>query len=147
MRVTDALLGEHAVFYALFDQVEAVASSAGAVTQVEAATAVLSVVVGSHAALEDELLFAALESRIGKEGPLLVMRAEHEEMERALEKIEDARDLEQAAGYIHEALRVARDHFRKEEKVLFPMAEQMLDEPTLVRLGEIWADARHVTVA
>lgn len=146
MKLTDALLGEHGAFYALFNEVEALTSFAETHTQVQSATMVLNALVMSHATLEDELLFTALEPHLGKAGPLSVMRAEHEEIEQALVRIEDAKTLEEAAEWVRPALAIARDHFQKEEQVLFRMAEQLLDEETLVRLGQTWASARGVSV-
>ena len=135
MKLTDALLGEHGAFYALFDQVEALASIAESGTQVQSATAVLSALIQSHAALEDELLFKALEPHLGQAGPLSVMRSEHDEIEQAMFKIEDASTYDEAAQLVRPALAAARNHFHKEEHVLFRMAERLLDEQTLTHLG------------
>lgn len=146
MKLTDALLGEHGAFYALFNEIDALAAIAGNHSQVQSASAVLNALVKSHAAIEDGLLFAALEPHLGKAGPLNVMRAEHEEIEQALVRIEDASTLEEAAELVRPALAAARSHFQKEERVLFQMAEQLLDEETLTRLGQSWASARGVAV-
>ncbi len=146
MKLTDALRGEHGAFYALFDEVEAMASRAESVAQVQSATVVLAALVTSHAALEEKLLFAALEPHLGKGAPLAVMREEHAEIERALEQLEDTYDVDQATGWVMHALSVARSHFHKEEQVLFAMAEQVLDDETLTGLGKAWADARDVAI-
>jgi len=146
MKLTDALLGEHGAFYALFDEIEALASLAETGTQVQSATAVLNALIKSHATLEDKLLFTALEPHLGSVGPLGVMRAEHDEIEQALVRIEDAKTLEDAAELVGPALAVARNHFHKEEEVLFRMAERFLDAETLVRLGRSWASARGVSI-
>ncbi len=146
MKLTDALLGEHGAFHALFNEIEALARMTEAGTQVQSATAVLNALVRSHAALEDELLFKALEPHLGQTGPLEVMRAEHEEIEQALFKIEDAESQEEAARLVRPALAIARSHFHKEEHVLFRMAEKFLDEQALIRLGQAWASARGVLI-
>ena len=148
MKLTDALLGEHGAFYMLFEQVEEIATVGGAMAQVRGAITVLAAMVESHATLEEELLFSALEPHLGKdEGLLVQMRAEHEELERLLGQIEEAEDVAQAAAWVAEALRAARSHFMKEERVLFPMAEQLLGDETLTRLGNAWAEARGVAIA
>jgi len=147
VKLTDALLGEHGIFYALFDQIEEIAAIEGATAQILGATTVLAAMVGSHAKLEEELLFSALEPHLGKGyGPLAVMRAEHEEMERLLGQIEDAADVEGAMLWVEEALSAARSHFQKEEQVLFPMAQRLLGDEALTRLGRAWAEARRVTI-
>ncbi len=147
VKLTDALLGEHGIFYAFFDQVEAVTATATSVTQIREATVALSAVVLSHANLEEELLFPALETHLGTTGPLAVMRTEHEEIEHALRQIEAAQDLEDGADCVARALSTLRDHFRKEEVVLFSIARQTLDEETQIRLGKAWAEVRRVTIA
>ncbi len=147
VKLTDALLGEHGVFYALFDQIEAAASAADSVTRVQEITMVVGAVIRSHANLEEDLLFPALEPFMGADGPLAVMRAEHNEIEQALQRIVDMPDPDDATDSVSQALDLVRDHFRKEEEVLFGMARQMLDDETQIRLGEAWAKARRVTIA
>lgn len=147
MKLTDALLGEHGVLYALFDRIEAVAATATSVAQIQEATAALSAVILSHANLEEELLFPALETYMGTTGPLAVMRSEHDEIEDALRQVEEARELDDGADCVARALNIARDHFQKEEEVLFSMARQTLDEETQIRLGKAWAEARRVTIS
>ena len=147
MKLTDALLGEHGTFYVLFNQIEEIAAMDGPLAQIRGATTVLGAMVDSHATLEDELLFSALEPHLGTDdGPLAVMRTEHAEMARLLEQIEDADDAGQIILWIEEALSAARSHFQKEERVLFPMAQHLLGDETLTRLGRAWAEARGVTI-
>ncbi|MFQ5807653.1 MAG: hemerythrin domain-containing protein [Phycisphaerae bacterium] len=147
MKLTDALLGEHGVLYALFDRIEAVATTAESVAQIQEAAAVLSAVVLSHANLEEELLFPALETHLGTTGPLAVMRTEHDEIEHALRQLEEAQNLDDGVKCVARALSLVRDHFQKEEEVLFSMARQTLDDDTQIRLGKAWAEARRVTIA
>lgn len=147
MKLTDALLGEHGAFYVLFDQIEEIAATGSALAQLRGATTVLEAMVHSHARLEEELLFSALEPHLGKEdGPLAIMYDEHKEMERVLGHMEEMPDVDQAILWIPEALGAARNHFQKEEQVLFPMAQSVLGDETLDRLGRTWAEARGVTI-
>ncbi|MBI3763548.1 MAG: hemerythrin domain-containing protein [Chloroflexi bacterium] len=116
-----------------------------------------------HAKKEDEALFPALEALFGAEGtPTAVMRVEHAEIHRrgelfrrtlselqtvehpALEaKGEALRSLTGVKGGGADALRATATeiieliewHFGKEEQILFPMAEQMLDPETLAQVG------------
>jgi hemerythrin-like domain-containing protein len=148
VKLTDALLGEHGAIYALFDHVEEIASTASSVGQIHGAMTALEAMVLSHATLEEELLFSALEPQMGRiSGPLAVMHSEHEEMQALLERIEEAEDVGDAVQWISRTLNSARNHFKKEEQVLFPMAEDVLGDETLYRLGAEWAKARKVTLA
>lgn len=74
------------------------------------------------------------------------MHAEHEEMEALLGRIEEANGVGDAARWVERALDTARSHFKKEEEVLFPMAEDLIGEEALQRLGLEWARARRVSI-
>lgn len=146
MRLTDALLGEHGVLYALFAELEREVPRAATLAEVKARGSLLLAGIESHASIEDDMLFPALEPHIGEMGPLGVMRWEHREIGRALEEIRDTQDLAHARDLLLRAIRIAVDHFAKEERVLFPLAEQVLGEQALLDLGQRWAERRSVTV-
>jgi iron-sulfur cluster repair protein YtfE (RIC family) len=146
MKITDALYGEHGTLYALFEHLEASAAE-WELADLLMAGRVLDAALLSHAALADELLFAALDSRLPGPGPLAAMRAEHVEIDRFLAGLREAQDESTARRNLVHAVALARDHFAKEEAVLFPLAEQLLGAPALARLGDLWAGRRGVAVA
>lgn len=140
MRVTDAFLGEHGVFYAQFDHLEAVLD-AGDAREVARLAALLASGLGSHADLEDELLFMPLAEGKGVDaGPVDVMLAEHREIEALL----TAAAASGGAEDLRRAVALARDHFEKEEQAAFPLAERSLGEERLRELGATWAGRRGV---
>jgi iron-sulfur cluster repair protein YtfE (RIC family) len=147
MNLIDALLAEHGMIYLLFDQIEAMAGADGGSgsPQADGAAALVSKAVIVHAELEDELLFTALEARMGPAGPLAVMRSEHDEIHRRLEGGADgeAGALQRVLGMIP----IAREHFAKEEQVLFQMARQVLSTEELEQLSVRWADERQVAIS
>jgi len=144
VRITDAFLGEHGLLYAQFDYLQQATPAAESLAVVHGHAATLNATLASHAHLEDELLFAALDARMGPVGPVMVMRMEHDQIEALLEQIPAASDLRQAQGLLQQTLQLARVHFSKEEQVLFPMAQQVLDEETLTELAVRWAQRRGV---
>lgn len=149
MNLIDALLAEHGLIYVLFDQIEEIAGADGgsASPSGDAAAAMVSRAVIVHAELEDELLFTALEARMGPAGPLAVMRSEHDEIHR---RLEGGADGEAAAGALQRVLNMiplAREHFAKEEQVLFQMARQALSADELDQLSVRWASERKVAIA
>lgn len=147
MKVTDALLGEHAIFYAQFDYLEKNIPGAQDLTLVKNQGAMLTAALATHAHMEDELLFVALEAHMNPaSGPLAVMRMEHNEIEGSLIRLQEVRDLAEAKTLLLHALQTARAHFAKEEQVLFPMAGQMLEANKLIQLGKQWAELRKVMV-
>ena len=146
MNLIDALLGEHAVLYALFNELEQRIERAGSVAEVQAAVAPVAAALLSHAHLEEQLLFPALERGMGHEGPLTVMRGDHHDIDELLAQSAKATDQARAVGDVLAALELARDHFLKEERVLFHMARQSIDDVELHRLGGQWAEQRAVTL-
>jgi hemerythrin-like domain-containing protein len=145
MLITDALLGEHAIFYLLFQDLEESLSTIESTTALSNRTAPLAFSLEAHASLEDELLFTALEPHLGAQsGPLVVMRMEHDQIVNLLGRIESATELEQARALATQMIQVARGHFQKEEQVLFRMARQFLGEDELSALGAQWAGRRKV---
>ncbi|MCC6223693.1 MAG: hemerythrin domain-containing protein [Thermoleophilia bacterium] len=141
MRITDALLGEHAVIYPLLDELARCDfETAG---EARGQGRVVAAALGSHARLEDELLFDPLEQHLGTgAGPLAMMRAEHDEIEALLARLVELEELAEARTAATQVTALAREHFAKEEQVLFPMADQTLDEAELGELGAEWARRR-----
>ncbi len=147
MKLTDALLGEHAVFYAQFDYLEKNIPAARDLTLVKSLGAMLTAALATHAHMEDELLFLKLEAHLDPQsGPLAVMRMEHNEIEGSLVRLQELQDLAEAKNLLLYALQTARAHFAKEEQVLFPMANQLLEANKLLQLGSNWADLRRVMI-
>jgi hemerythrin-like domain-containing protein len=146
MKITDVLLGEHAVFYAQFDYLERAIPAATSVTQVKSLGAMLAAALASHAQMEEELLFTTLEPHIGSMGPLAVMRMEHDEIEKSLERLPTIQEVDQARELLLKVVTVAREHFPKEEQVLYPMAKKTLTAETLIDLGAQWAARRAIVM-
>lgn len=147
MKITDALLGEHGAFYAQFDHLEGVVPETNTLALIQAQGALLAASLEIHAQLENELLIAALERRLGTYEALLeAMREDHENIEGALSRLPEIRDLTEAQDLVLDTVQAARNHFLKEEHALFPMAEQELDRETLNQLGVQWAERRGVVL-
>ncbi len=147
MKITEALLGEHGAFYAQFEHLERAVPAAEALAQVQSQMALLSAALDTHARLEDQLLFTALDPHLGPMGPLAVMRMEHDQIEGLFGRISQASSLSEAQDLTLQLIRVARDHFTKEERVLFPMATQILGPKTLLELGARWSEQRQVAIS
>lgn len=146
MKLTDALRGEHGVFYAQFDYLEQAVPAVEDLAILKVQAAMLASALATHAQLEEELLFQALDPDASAMGPLVVMRAEHEEVEGGLSEIMSFTDLAQTQKRLMRVVEVARQHFAKEEQILFMLADQSLDNETLNDLGAKWAERRGVMV-
>lgn len=83
-----------------------------------------------HLAREEEVLFPAFEARTGMSGgPTYVMRAEHVQMRDILSAMDQALARRDGDGYLglsETLLMLMRQHNLKEERILYPMADQAL---------------------
>lgn len=144
MDIIEALLGEHGALSAQFDYLEAAAPQLP-LSALKAQADLLAAALQSHARLEDELLFTALEPALGAGSPaLLGMRLMHEEIDRGLEACRAAVDETEAQGDLLGVLGLARQHFLGEEQTLFPIARERISRETREALGAEWAARRSV---
>ncbi|MEK9752521.1 MAG: hemerythrin domain-containing protein [Rhodospirillaceae bacterium] len=144
MRVTVALLGEHGLFYALIEQVSHATKNAP--DDVPALTRALARALATHAEVEEATLFPALRPHLGPLGPIGVMEAEHRQIEEIVKRIAATDDPAQLRRYVDLLIEVCIDHFAKEEGILFHLAVRFLDDGELNRLGDSWAEFRHVNL-
>jgi hemerythrin-like domain-containing protein len=146
MKITDALLGEHGVFRAQLDYLAGTLPSVEDLTSITSQAALLSSALTIHAQLEEELLFKSLDPHLGEMGPLAMMRMEHQEIEHTLKQILGTKELMESRQRLMHITDVARQHFDKEEQMLFKLAEQTLGEDVLRNLGARWAERRGVMI-
>ena len=147
MKITDALLGEHGAFYAQFDRLEEQLPGCRDVAEVREQAALLASALVSHARLEDELLFPAMARANADPGLLEAMEAEHGDIADRLSRAQGTADLTLARNELLEAVSMARDHFAKEERLAFPLADELMGAPVLQDLGAAWAARRDVFLA
>lgn len=92
-----------------------------------------------HSDWEDHVLFPMVQDYTGRDmGAVAVIEHEHELAKQNVRKFLQAADrlstpvngaeAKEAASYLLQAHVILSDHFRKEEEVLFPIAEQMLTD-------------------
>lgn len=136
IKITDALVGEHGPLYAQLDRLASAAG--GSLEAIRSCALLLKAGLVSHAHLEDDLLFAELERKNGRDSLLEGMYEDHEQVDALLGELARVEDLEEARSLAGRLVALANNHFAKEEKAVFPLAEQTLGESELVRLGEEW---------
>ena len=97
-----------------------------------------------HQAKEESALFPELRrTSAGNQGPLLQMTFEHDQERSLVEGLEDALRTKRGKEFAHFARRLTeliRTHIRKEDHILFPIAERCLseeqDERVTAELGQ-----------
>lgn len=95
-----------------------------------------------HFRREEDVLFPAFEQATGGGGgPTFVMRMEHDQMRTTMAQIDAAvraGDKKRVLALTESLMVLIQQHNMKEEQILYPMSEQMVDDARRV-LGEIEA--------
>jgi hemerythrin-like domain-containing protein len=138
MRITEALVAEHTVFLNVFEQIERVLPSLTTPTEVQTMAGIVQGLLESHAKTETDLAYLALDHVMEHNGELKRMNQDHHEIDDRLRKVHAAGTCAQARRLLKSAIKASREHFRAEERSVFPLLERTLQEETLSGLGETW---------
>src|SRR5512135_2209324 len=142
MKITEALMAEHLVFHNMFDHIEAAAPQLKNLAEVKALAAMMESLLRAHSDTEDDLFIGPLEHCFEQIGQRETFHDEHVEIDENLRSVQSARQLRHAQEMLLAAVSYSRRHFDREERVVFPMAEQVLKNTTLAELGQAWMDQR-----
>jgi hemerythrin-like domain-containing protein len=143
--ITKALIMEHAVFRAVFDQIERVLGSTKSTPEVQVLASVVEGLLRGHAETETNLAFSALDHALADRGALNRLHQDHHEIDDQFERIHRTTDPAEAQSLLKKALAATRKHFRREEKHVFPMLEKALQPDTLGILGRKWTESHSVS--
>jgi hemerythrin-like domain-containing protein len=148
MNIVQALLGEHGAMYPLLDLIEATASSAG-IDELRMRVHCLRSILISHAELEETVLRPAIASYLPR--PALApdgspAATDHDIIRAGLSRVLDTAGEDETRRLLLETIAFTRRHFRKEETVMFGIAERELSRDLQDQLGAEWAARRGVFV-
>lgn len=162
MTVLEGLLGEHAILQSLIAQLASDLVTPTDEPRLKARVSLLEPALLSHARLEEELLLQPLDDLLAAQGPVEVIRAEHQdidsllrtlldhdhrEVEQGFRKVLHAPGLSETQAALSDLVALVADHFSKEERILFPLAKATLAGRELRRLGSEWAQRRGIHLA
>jgi hemerythrin-like domain-containing protein len=147
MKITEALFAEHLVFHNLFDHIERTAPGLKTLGEIKALAALLESTLEAHSRTEDELFIGPLEHCFEQIGHCQTFHAEHHEIGRHLKLAQHARQLKSARQWLLAAIAFSRRHFDKEERIVFPLAERVMNAQTLTSLCRAWREQRTNTGA
>ena len=142
MKITEALFAEHLVFHNMFDHIEATAPKLKTLGEVKSLAALMESLLKSHSDTEDELFIGPLEHCFEQLGQRDAFLEEHQEIDASLRNLQQAKQLKQARQLLLAAVAYSREHFDKEERIVFPLAERVLNNKTLTSLGRTWMEQR-----
>src|SRR5205085_8490069 len=131
MKITEALFAEHQVFHNMFDHIERTAPKAKTLAEVKSLAALMESTLEAHSRTEDELFIGPLEHCFEQIGHCQTFHQEHHEIDGSLSAAQKARSLKQARHLLLAAVVTSRKHFDKEERIVFPLAERVLNAKTL----------------
>ncbi|MBI3416569.1 MAG: hemerythrin domain-containing protein [Verrucomicrobia bacterium] len=141
MKITEALLAEHVVFHNLFDHVEKIAPTLKNLGEIKSIARLLEAMLTAHSEIEDQFLIEPLEHCFEQLGQRDTFHQEHQVIDRHLVQVQSSRRINDARRGLLEAVLASRKHFDKEERLVFPLAETLLKQQTLTRLGNRWIRA------
>jgi hemerythrin-like domain-containing protein len=142
MKITEALFAEHLVFHNMFDHIEATAPKLKTLAEVKSLAALMESLLKAHSDTEDELFIGPLEHCFEQLGQRDAFLEEHQEIDSSLQNLQEAKTLKQARQLLLSAVTYSRKHFDKEERIVFPLAERVLNSRTLTALGQTWMEQR-----
>ncbi|MCK5716108.1 MAG: hemerythrin domain-containing protein [Thiomargarita sp.] len=123
--------------HARCDQLFAQAEESVAKSQWERATTDVNTFITGmerHFSIEEDILFPAFRKRTGHNGgPTRMMQMEHQQMRQVFAEMQEyltQQDREQYLGLSETLLMLMRQHNAKEEQMLYPMTDKMLQEDT-----------------
>ena len=144
--ITDTLIMEHAAFCAVFDQIEKVYARLKSAHEVKLLATLVEGLLSGHGETEKHLAYAALDHVLEESGTLNQLHQDHQEIDDHFRRVHGANELIEAQRLLKKALAATREHFRREEKIIFPFLERVLQPETLGALGETWRHT-HSTAA
>lgn len=144
MKLTDALLAEHVVFHSIFSSLNQEMPRFTDVKEFQAVAKMLLGTLEAHGKAEHDLLLPPIETYLNEIGHLENFHQEDDAIVANLAHTIEATDIESAKRYLNKALRLASDHFDKEERLVFPLAEKHISEASLHALGTEWSTMKEL---
>ena len=138
MKITEALVAEHTIFLSVFDQIERVLPSLATPVEVQTMASIVEGLLEGHAKTETNLAYLALDHVMEHNGELKRMHQDHHEIDDRLKKVHAAKTSAEARRLLKAAIVASREHFRAEERSVFPILEKSLQMETLTELGKTW---------
>ena len=126
----------------MFDHIEAMAPRLKTLVEVKSLAALMEQLLKAHSDTEDELFIGPLEHCFEQLGQRDAFLEEHQEIDISLKHLQQAKQFKKARHLLLAAVAYSRKHFDKEERIVFPLAERVLNSRTLTALGQTWMEQR-----
>ena len=133
--ITETLIAEHGVFTDLFTHIEGLLPDLKTLAEVRLLATLVERLLQSHAEAEGNLAYLALDHVLEDKGHIDRLHQDHQEIDASLARAQTSPSLEEARRLLRTAIAASREHFRREERSVFPLLEQALEAETLAALG------------
>jgi hypothetical protein len=133
--ITETLLSEHALLCSLFDEVDRLGPDVRTLPEVRLLSRLIEGVLARHADLEQDLAYAALDQALAEKGELKRLYQDHQEIDAHLHGAAVATEFAAAVRLLKAGLKASREHFLREERLVFPLFEKLLGRTALEALG------------
>ena len=144
MKLTDALLAEHVVFHSIFASITKEMPQFKTIEEFRTVAKMLLGTLEAHGRAEHDLLLPPIEPFLQEIGHLENFHQEDDAIIDNLRETAESQDLVAAKSHLHRALRLATEHFDKEERLVFPLAEKHISEESLHALGAKWSEMKEL---
>ncbi len=144
MKITEALQAEHFVFHSIFDYLEKTVPKIQNLVEIKALADLLETVHEAHSRVEDQLILEPLSDCLDNLAQAENFEAEHKEIDESLLGVQTAETVEQARHLLLRTVHWCRKHFDREERIIFPLAEEWLKDKNLTDLGAAWQQQRQL---
>ena len=135
VRITDVLRVEHTLLRTMMAQVSNWLAASVPPGTMRERVALLNVAIETHAQREEKQLFEALRRRSDAALHLVdMMVVVHDEVRGLFEEIEAGAEPTERLWTI---LDLTETHFRREDREVFPLAEELIEPEILIRLGTV----------
>jgi hemerythrin-like domain-containing protein len=136
--ITEVLVVEHSLFCTLFERIEGALPRLVTAREVKLLGSMVEGMLSGHAQTEASLAYSVLDHVLKEDGRLHRLHQDHHEIDGRLKRVQEVDDLAEAADLLRQAMAASREHFRREEEIIFPFLERILKTQTLETLGDAW---------
>jgi hemerythrin-like domain-containing protein len=141
--ITGALVAEHRMFCEVFDQIGTSLPTAESVVEIKRVTRLVEGLLLNHAKTEDDLMSLLAHHGRPDKGSYSRLQKEHQEVDARLRRVYLTDKADLARSLLTAAMAASRRHFDREERLVFPMLEKVLDPEMLSKLGTMWFLRKH----
>jgi hypothetical protein len=136
MTIAEAIAADHTTLLKRFADVERLLPRLQSRAEVGALAAMLDGMLWHHRELETDLALLPLDRTLRRSGQRSTLARDYQQIDDSLRQARRASNCDQARRLVRKILNSAREHFREEERCLFPAIKRALNPEELRTLGE-----------